>query len=192
MVQIQGWLRFCLVVGIMLCMPVAALAGDVVYNKYNIHVYEYTDRNGMLYKASYAGFIDPPVSAQHFIIAPGEAFVVGKWRQGFSLTNKKDGKKIHYEFNRRNMKMTTEEYIQLITSGQRQKPQGLTKLDRKGVKAGKALVGMTRTGVLTALGYPAKHKTASLEAKYWTYWKDRWRKLGVEFGANGKVARVVE
>lgn len=178
--------------GLVMLVAVPVVAGEIVYNRYNLHVYEHTDRNGTVYKANYSGFVDPPAAANHLIIPPGTAMTVGEWRQGFTLTRKKDGRLIYYEFNSRNMKIPLDEYISLVTSAKPETLKGLNKTDQKGIKSGKALPGMTRNGVLTALGYPAKHKTPSLDEKKWTYWKDRWRTLVVEFGGNGKVARVIE
>lgn len=67
----------------------------------------------------------------------------------------------------------------------------MSRLDREGIKAGIAKVGMTKEAVVIAMGPPPAHVTRSLESDDWTYWQNRWVKMRVEF-ENGKVARVVD
>jgi hypothetical protein len=49
--------------------------------------------------------------------------------------------------------------------------------------------GMTKDEVLKALGYPPAHRTASLEAPVWTYWRNRWETFVVYFDGD-KVDRI--
>jgi len=49
---------------------------------------------------------------------------------------------------------------------------------------------MTKEGVRIALGYPAVHKTPSLDGNSWTYWKNRFATTVVEFGNDGKVISI--
>ena len=88
--------------------------------------------------------------------------------------------------------MDFNQYIKKIASPKPVDLKGLTALDKKGVEEGRALVGMTKRGVMTALGYPAAHRTPSLESNLWTYWKDRYRTFRVQFGKNGKVVEIVD
>jgi hypothetical protein len=67
---------------------------------------------------------------------------------------------------------------------------GLSDIDRKGIEAGRAQKGMTRKGVRMALGYPAPHRTPSLEGRVWTYWKNRFDTKAVEFDETGHVAKI--
>jgi len=46
---------------------------------------------------------------------------------------------------------------------------------------------MTKNGVRAALGYPATHRTPSLENQTWIYWKNRFQNYYVRFDKNGKV-----
>lgn len=64
----------------------------------------------------------------------------------------------------------------------------LTNADQGGVQVGEAQVGMTREGVIAALGFPPEHRTPALEANEWIYWSSRMRTFTVVF--NGDV--VVE
>jgi hypothetical protein len=67
----------------------------------------------------------------------------------------------------------------------------LSDVDRDGIARGKALPGMTKDGVLLAIGYPPEHVTPTREANVWTYWKSRSRTFTVEFD-DGKVVRITD
>ncbi len=159
--------------------------GEARFLSNNIHAQR--NARGQL-KASYANWTHP--GAGHRIIPVNTPVTVGKWRRGFMLITRDKGEKIYFEYNRRNMRMSVPEYIDLITSPARVSLTRLSRLDRKGIKAGKALRGMSKDGVRIALGYPATHQTPSLEENVWVYWKDRWRRSEVTFNARGKVISV--
>ena len=65
----------------------------------------------------------------------------------------------------------------------------MSEVDRKGIRAGTVLPGMTKRGVTLAIGYPPEHATPSLDSDIWTYWKNRFGKMKVTF-ANGKVSEI--
>jgi len=65
----------------------------------------------------------------------------------------------------------------------------LDKLDQEGVKQGKALPGMTKQGVVFALGYPPPNVTPSLDADRWIYWTNRFNRRAVVF-ESGRVLVV--
>ena len=67
----------------------------------------------------------------------------------------------------------------------------MSEVDRKGVRAGTVLPGMTKRGVTLAVGYPPEHATPSLDSDVWTYWKNRFGKMKVTF-ANGKVSEITD
>ena len=66
---------------------------------------------------------------------------------------------------------------------------GLSDVDRKGIRSGTVLSGMSKRGVTLAIGYPPEHATPSLDSDVWTYWKNRFGKMTVSF-ANGKVVGI--
>jgi len=68
----------------------------------------------------------------------------------------------------------------------------MSKVDQKGIKKGRALPGMTRQGVIFAMGYPPKHQTPDLDADTWLYWQNRWNRVAVEFDDKGKVEGIRE
>ena len=62
------------------------------------------------------------------------------------------------------MGVNLDEYIDKVTSTQPASFDNLSGQDKKGVVDGKAYQGMTREGVLVALGYFAVHRTSTLDA----------------------------
>ncbi len=160
------------------------------YTKYNIHAQQ--SRRDI--KASYAGYVDSG-DGHFFIPAGSKIFLPGtgqRYRNGFWFTVADTGQKVFFEFHRGRMGMNEPEYIELITSGSPVSLDRFSEQDRKGIKAGKVYTGMTKEGVLTALGYPAKHRTPSLESNTWIYWRNRFMTMGVVFDGNGRVVSITD
>lgn len=63
----------------------------------------------------------------------------------------------------------------------------LSDVDQEGIRQGSAQEGMTRQGVIYAIGYPPRHVNPSLERGDWTYWESRFDRIIVEFDENGIV-----
>jgi len=154
------------------------------YLKYNIHAQE-GPRDA---KASYANWTDP--GAGHFIIPVNTKIVTEPYRKGFIITDVEKKKEVYFEYNAKYMKMSQEDYIKLITSAEPVSLDGLSSLDQKGVKEGKARIGMSKKGIMAALGYPCAVATASPEENIWTYWRNRWKKTTVEFDEAGFVKEI--
>ena len=70
------------------------------------------------------------------------------------------------------------------------KISNLNKLDTKGIKQGKALLGMSKEGVLFAMGYPPIHANPTMENNNWLYWRNRFGKRAIEFSEQGKVIKI--
>ncbi len=87
--------------------------------------------------------------------------------------------------------MPEKEYISTITSPTPVGYDGFNAQDQEGIRTGKAIMGMTKQGVMVALGYPAKHRTASTDLNTWVYWKGRFSVLTVNFGQDGKVSSIM-
>ena len=154
---------------------------EVVYLKNNIH-YQDGQKDA---KASYANYTDP--GAGHEILPVNTPVIIGKWRRGFLITNTENNKQIYFEFNGRNMNMSVEEYLEKITSPAPEPMDHLSDLDTKGIAEGRAYIGMTKNGVRMAMGYPATHRTPSLDANTWIYWTNRFRSVAIEFDDLGTV-----
>jgi hypothetical protein len=164
--------------------PFNSAGGDKYYLKNNIHA-QVGPRDT---KASYANWTDP--GGGHVIIPVNTPVEIGKYRKGLVIKNLTDERKIYFEFHSRNMGMGVDEYIQLITSSTSVSLDKLSNIDLKGIKEGKVYTGMTKQGVRVALGYPAAHRTSSLEDNVWIYWRNRFQTVAVEFNPSGKVTHI--
>ena len=68
----------------------------------------------------------------------------------------------------------------------------LSATDQKGIKRGQVTKGMTKQGVIYAIGYPPKHVTPNIdEMESWTYWSNKFNRFIVHF-ENGKVIEIQE
>jgi hypothetical protein len=70
------------------------------------------------------------------------------------------------------------------------KMKSLGAADQEGIRVGHPSVGMTREGVLFAMGRPPIHANADLSAPEWTYWKNRYVRMIVSFDGSGKVSGI--
>ncbi|MCK5682113.1 hypothetical protein KAI46_15015 [bacterium] len=164
-------------------------ASETFYNKYNIHAQK--DKKGLL-KSSYANYTDP--GAGHVIIPPNTKLTVRTWKRfmknyGFYY-DLEDGRHGVFEVHESRLGVSVDEYEELILSPKPVSLKGFSAVDLKGIKKGKAYKGMTKKGVMTALGYPAAHETPSLDDNQWKYWRNRFRTVVVEFNSKGKVVNV--
>jgi len=66
----------------------------------------------------------------------------------------------------------------------------LSDIDQQGIKAGTAMVGMSKEGVILAIGYPPDHATPSTDSNLWQYWKNRWARRVVHFDDQGIVTSI--
>ncbi|WP_455210737.1 hypothetical protein [Kaarinaea lacus] len=67
----------------------------------------------------------------------------------------------------------------------------LSAKDQEGIAQGKALVGMSKQGVIYAIGYPPLGATPSTDASTWKYWFNRFNTFAVIFSADGIVTQVM-
>lgn len=193
----RGW--YGLVLGLtVLCSGFVAAPGRAEersgYLRYNVHVQDQLGKKGEhVFKASYTGWIDAQPPA--FVLPAGSAVTVTGPRRGFVpsfvIVPKEAPKEIVFEYQEKHMGIGIEAYIERILAAEPVDLGKFGQLDRQGIREGKALPGMSKDGVLTALGIPPTHKTPTLDENRWTYWKDRFRTLVVEFD-NGKVSNVRE
>ncbi len=68
----------------------------------------------------------------------------------------------------------------------------LSTRDQEGIAIGKALPGMTKEGVLLAVGYPPDHKTPNLKLPKWIYWRSRFDTFALHFNAEGLLVRQTD
>lgn len=155
-----------------------------VFLKVNIH---YQD-NGRDNKASYANYTAS--GEGHKILSVNTPVTIKKWKRGFIIVNTKNNSEIFFEYQQKRMQMSIEEYLKHITSPTKVSLKKLSKTDQKGIQEGKAYSGMTKDGVMMALGYPATHKTPSLKSDRWIYWGNRYRTIAVNFDEKGIVTNL--
>ena len=146
-------------------------AGAQGYLKCNIHYQQHSHDA----KASYANWTDP--GQGHMILPVNTEVRIGTFRKGFSITALPTKTEILFEYDDRNMHMSIEQYLALITSPTPVSLDAFSEQDRKGISEGKVYPGMSKNGVMTALGYPAAHRTPSLDSNTWIYWKNRFKNL---------------
>jgi hypothetical protein len=174
-----------------------------VYSRFNVHYYVRKGTNlpamtpvplvarravQTVCIASYANFTDCP---GHSLLPYNTQFRVGSWRNGFRLVPVGSRLQIFVEYESGGMQgMSVQGYIRTITSPWPIDYEGLNAQDQEGIKTGKAMVGMTKQGVMVALGYPATSKTPSTDLNTWVYWKTRLNTLTVNFSPDGLVESV--
>ncbi len=61
--------------------------------------------------------------------------------------------------------------------------------EKNAIIAGEVKVGMGKSAVIVALGYPPKHKTSSLQLDQWQYWHNRFDTFVVYF-ENDRVKQI--
>ncbi len=154
-----------------------------LYSKYNLHFISERGKN----KASYANYTQ---GVGHDMLPYNSKIRVEYFGREIGLVDVKTGRRIELEFHPGRMGMSAKQYIDLIMSPTPVSYDTLSAVDQQGIQAGKAIIGMSKQGVLVALGYPAKHRTPSLDANSWIYWKNRIDNYAVEFDGNGKVIRT--
>lgn len=177
--------------GIAVSVLLLAVTGDclaeVLYTKYNLHYQGRAGRDGEDLIASYANYVGD--SPGHGFIPANTAVELGRWRGGFLVKVVEGGKRILFECKEENMRMSVQEYQKLIFSSEETSFEALSDADREGIKTGTVTDGMSKDGVKTAWGYPARHRTPSLAENRWTYWRNRFATIAVEF-EDGKVVNV--
>jgi hypothetical protein len=70
------------------------------------------------------------------------------------------------------------------------KMNALGATDKEGIRSGQPKVGMTKAGIMFAMGRPPFHANPNLDANYWLYWKGKFGKTGIEFDDKGKVTLI--
>lgn len=155
------------------------------FTKYNFHYFLRGGKENMF--ASIVNYLNCP---NHGFMPYNTEVKIGKYRKGFKLEAVKTGRTIlvvapeHYMGNK-----SQEEYFDLILSASPVSYTGLSEIDLKGVASGTPIEGMSKMGIVIALGYPAPAFTPSLESDVWHYWNSRSIKCNIYF-TDGVVDRI--
>lgn len=100
---------------------------------------------------------------------------------------------IGYEGFSENAGVSFQKAVQTIYLGpacDKVKMQSLSKVDQEGIRTGQPKVGMTRDGVLFAMGRPPYHANPDLNSPSWRYWKNRFSQMAVNFDEDGRVSSI--
>lgn len=92
--------------------------------------------------------------------------------QGRRITFVANGQRTRYTLHR-SSRLPLEVHLQRLFGTACPDTGAMSAADQAGVQQAQPFVGMTRAGVIAALGYPPDHRTANLEAPEWTYWGHR-------------------
>jgi len=83
--------------------------------------------------------------------------------------------------------MSLSDYLDNILSPTPVSHSGLSNLDKIGIRNGRPSAGMSKKGIMIALGYPCPHK-ASPASDIWYYWRNRFSSYWVTFDDDVVVA----
>lgn len=84
-----------------------------------------------------------------------------------------------------------ENFLQFFgTKCDQKKVKSLSEIDQKGIKDGRPREGMTKDGIMFAMGRPPIHATRDLESNTWMYWLNKFKRQAIEFDDNGIVKQV--
>jgi hypothetical protein len=64
---------------------------------------------------------------------------------------------------------------------------GMSEKEIKAIKEGIIVDGMSKNAVLVAYGYPPEHRTGSLYANRWIYWRNKFATFAVCFDKNDRT-----
>jgi len=101
-----------------------------------------------------------------------------------------------YEIHKRTKKITTvrDHLARFLTTDLNQlktKVGSMSSVDKKGIEDAMAMVGMSKQGVLIAIGYPPEFVVPDpMAASSWQCWRNRWGKFVVAFDTHGKVKDI--
>ncbi len=155
------------------------LEGKIVYTQVNIH--------------SLKGKIVSWINYQIDSLVPVNTAVTIDEISGAKVvfTIKETGQTLHLKNKTKHSGMSGLDWANKHLGPSPVKLDKFTKSDQEAITLAKAQKGMPKDAVLISLGYPPAHKTPSLDSPTWTYWINKWNKLAVEFGDNGKVKQVI-
>ncbi|MGI9295236.1 MAG: hypothetical protein ACR2PS_14755 [Pseudomonadales bacterium] len=113
-------------------------------------------------------------------------------KKKMKFRDKKSGAEYTYLWHKKSTPSGLNSHIEkhFGTDCPRSEIAGLSKVDQEGITQGRPSNGMTRRGILIAMGYPPEHATPSLDQNLWMYWRNKFGKRSVRFGSDGKVDEV--
>lgn len=156
------------------------LTADTIYNVVNLHPDEANDR---LYAVNYQlpGLLPRCTEMKAKKLS----------RKKFIFEVPSRGKTYTYIYH----KAAAEDFrdhlkLYFATSCDTAKVKQLSKKDQEGIKIGRALLGMSREGVLLAMGRPPKHVNPVLDTYEWMYWRNKFARTAITFNDKGIVTGI--
>lgn len=120
-----------------------------------------------------------------------EVTITKKGRKRLRFTVVESGRKYVYDYHGKSGESFDANLAKYFgTECNTDKVKQLGELDQKGIKRGRALPGMSKQGVIYAIGYPPKHVTPHLDMPEWRYWKNRFNSMVVIFDDNDVVEGI--
>lgn len=106
--------------------------------------------------------------------------------------HKESGRDYTFAYHKRATPIPLNEYLSdfFVSKCSDDDITSLSDKDKEGIKMGRPLLGMTKEGVLFAMGRPPHHVNPSLDYNEWTYWKNKFARTIVTFDESGKVSQI--
>jgi len=158
----------------------AVAQGGQVYTLVNIHA---PARGNQLSSVNYQGEVLIPVCT------PVTFSRITDRRAFFTVQT--TGQAFDYVFHRRSLREPVDQHLARYFGTACPDLTQLSQEDQAGVRDGHVYQGMTKQGVLIAIGYPPQHRTPSLDGDVWRYWRARNGTFEVYY-QNGVVAGIRE
>lgn len=157
------------------------LEADKVYTSVTLHP---DNERGLLYTVNYQLPAILPRCTQVDITK------LGRKKMRFRLTE--SNREYTFVYHKKSTPMPLNEYLgDFFTSKcSDAEVKKLSKIDQEGIAKGRALVGMTKEGVLLAMGRPPHHVNPTLDHFEWMYWRNRFARTAVTFDDKGLVSGI--
>jgi len=96
---------------------------------------------------------------------------------------------VYRYYNHRTNPRPLQEHLSLVLGPECPQAElaSMSETDKRHIANGTLGLGMSRKGVIVALGYPTEKHTPDLKADTWKYWRSRARSFDVTFGSDGLV-----
>lgn len=154
--------------------------GDTVEAMVNIHVEAQTNR---IYSANYQSALIVPACSKFTIDSISTTQI--------KLTNEKIQYTYLLDKKTRHAKQSLRQKFEMSFAKQcdSRKLVLLSEVDKEGIKVGKPLIGMSKEGIIFAMGYPPEHATM-YDTNFWLYWRSETTQSALAFSKEGKVYNI--
>ena len=171
-------IAFSMLFGLVGCRPRMHVQGadGIVYTQTNMHA----ARNGQVSSVNYTGTTRIP------ICTPVRIGRINARQMRF--TNAQTGQRYVYVMHR-SARTPIDQHVQRYFGTGCPDISTMSPEDQSGIQSGQVYQGMTKQGVIMAVGYPPEHRTQSLNEDVWRYWRTRMGSYEVYF-SNGLVSGI--